>query len=40
MIAAARGVDPEAVGFFRVRPPLKPLRLGELAALAQDKATP
>lgn len=39
-IAAARGVDVEAVGFFTVRPPLKPLRLGELAALAEEKATP
>jgi NADPH-dependent 2,4-dienoyl-CoA reductase/sulfur reductase-like enzyme len=36
-IAAARGVDPAAVGAFRVRPPLKPLRLGELASLADDK---
>ena len=39
-IAAARGVSPEAVGTFRVRPPLKPLRLGEFAALANEKAAP
>lgn len=36
-IAAARGVAPAEVGAFRVRPPLKPLRLGELAALADEE---
>jgi NADPH-dependent 2,4-dienoyl-CoA reductase/sulfur reductase-like enzyme len=34
-IAAALDADPQKVGGFRVRPPLKPLRLGELASLAQ-----
>lgn len=37
-IAAARQADPGEVGFFRVRPPLKPITLGELAALDQDAA--
>jgi hypothetical protein len=34
-IAAARGVTPAEVGPPRVRPPLKPLTLGELATLAE-----
>jgi NADPH-dependent 2,4-dienoyl-CoA reductase/sulfur reductase-like enzyme len=34
VIAAARGVSPAAVGYFGVRPPLKPLTLGELATAA------
>lgn len=33
-IAAALDVPPQEVGGFRVRPPLKPLRLAELASLA------
>lgn len=33
IIAHARGVDVEEIGVFNVRPPLKPLSLGELAAL-------
>lgn len=32
-IAAARSVSPEAVGYYRIRPPIKPLALGELAGL-------
>ena len=35
-IAAARKVSPQDVGAYRVRSPLKPLRLAELAALADD----
>jgi hypothetical protein len=35
-IAAARNVSPRDVGALRVRSPLKPLRLGELAALADQ----
>lgn len=35
-IAAARKVSPSAVGAYRVRSPLKPLRLSELAALADE----
>jgi NADPH-dependent 2,4-dienoyl-CoA reductase/sulfur reductase-like enzyme len=36
-IADALGVAPGEVGTYRVRPPLKPLRLGELAALADEE---
>lgn len=31
VIAQARGVSPEVVGYFRIRPPIKPITLGELA---------
>ena len=31
IIAAARKVEPEAVGYFRIRPPVKQVKLGELA---------
>lgn len=37
-IAAALEVPPQEVGAFRVRPPLKPLRLAELASLEQRPA--
>jgi NADPH-dependent 2,4-dienoyl-CoA reductase/sulfur reductase-like enzyme len=30
LIAAARGVDPGDVGYYRIRPPLKPITVGEL----------
>lgn len=33
MIAAETGEPPEVVGYYRLRPPVKPLTLGELAAL-------
>lgn len=33
LIAKARGVPPEEVGYFRLRPPVKPITLAELAAL-------
>jgi thioredoxin reductase/bacterioferritin-associated ferredoxin len=32
-IAEARGMTPEQVGYYRIRPPIKPVTLGELAAL-------
>lgn len=32
VIAQASGQTPQAVGFYRIRPPLKPLTVGELAA--------
>lgn len=35
-IAEARGVSPEAVGYYRLRAPIKPITLAELASL--DKA--
>lgn len=38
IIAEATGKLPGEVGFFRIRPPLKPLTLGELAALADGHA--
>lgn len=31
VIADARGVSPEETGYFRIRPPIKPITLGELA---------
>jgi len=31
VIASARSVTPETVGYYRIRPPIKPLTLGELA---------
>jgi hypothetical protein len=31
VIASARNVEPETVGYYRIRPPIKPLTLGELA---------
>jgi NADPH-dependent 2,4-dienoyl-CoA reductase/sulfur reductase-like enzyme len=33
LIAKARGMTPEAVGYFRLRPPIKPIPLAELAQL-------
>jgi thioredoxin reductase/bacterioferritin-associated ferredoxin len=33
ILAAAEGRTPEDVGYFRIRPPLKPITLGELASL-------
>lgn len=36
VIAGALNVSPEQVGVLRVRPPLKPLTLGELAGAAQE----
>ena len=34
LLAEAQGISPEAVGYYRLRSPLKPLSLGELAQLA------
>ncbi len=36
IIAEARGVSPGEVGYYRIRPPIKPVTIGELAALADD----
>ena len=33
VIAAARSASPAEVGYYRLRPPIKPLTLGELAAI-------
>jgi len=34
LIADARGVPPGEVGYYRIRPPIKPVTLGELAGVA------
>lgn len=34
VIADARGVPPDEIGYFRIRPPIKPITLGELAHAA------
>ena len=39
VIAAARGVPPADVGYYRLRFPIKPITLGELAALPQTNAS-
>ena len=36
-IAAVRWMAPAEVGYYRIRPPIKPVSLGELAALAQPE---
>lgn len=33
LIAQARGVPPQQVGYYRIRPPVKPITLGELASM-------
>lgn len=38
IIAARRGLSPDEVGHVRVRAPIKPVTLGELAALPADEA--
>lgn len=38
LIAQARGVSPQQVGYFNIRPPVKPITLAELAALPKDPA--
>ena len=37
IIAEARGVSPGDVGYYRIRTPIKPVTLGELAALADEE---
>ncbi|KRE24606.1 FAD/NAD(P)-binding oxidoreductase [Bosea sp. Root483D1] len=37
IIAAAQGRSVEEVGFYRIRPPLKPVTLGELASLDEQE---
>ena len=34
LIADARGVPPGDIGYYRIRPPIKPVTLGELAGEA------
>ena len=38
VLADARGVSPEEVGYFRIRTPIKPITLGELASLDSESA--
>jgi NADPH-dependent 2,4-dienoyl-CoA reductase/sulfur reductase-like enzyme len=38
LIAAGRGVSPADVGYYRLRPPVKPITVGELAALPKSDA--
>ena len=38
LIAHARGVSPADVGYYRIRPPLKPITVGELAAMESADA--
>ena len=38
LIATARGVPPGEVGYYRLRPPIKPITLGELASLPPTDA--
>jgi octopine oxidase subunit A len=38
LIARARGVSPDEVGYYRLRPPVKPITLAELASLPQTEA--
>lgn len=38
LLAQVHGMTPEAVGAYRIRPPYKPVTLGELASLDEDPA--
>jgi hypothetical protein len=38
LIAQARGVEPGEVGYYRIRPPVKPITVAELAALPKSDA--
>ena len=38
LIAKARGVEPGDIGYYRIRPPVKPITVGELAALPKSEA--
>ena len=38
VLAAANGRSPDDTGYFRIRPPLKPVTLGELATMAAPEA--
>jgi bacterioferritin-associated ferredoxin len=37
IIARERGVAPDTTGYYRIRPPIKPITLGELAAAREDE---
>jgi len=38
LIAQARGVSPQEIGYYRLRPPIKPITLGEIAGLPTNDA--
>jgi bacterioferritin-associated ferredoxin len=38
LIAEERGTTPDEVGYYRLRPPVKPITLGELASLPISEA--
>lgn len=38
LIAEARGVSPQEIGYYRLRPPVKPITIAELAALPKTEA--
>jgi hypothetical protein len=38
LIAAGRGVSPSEVGYYRLRPPVKPITVVELATLPKSEA--
>jgi bacterioferritin-associated ferredoxin len=38
LMAQARGVTPEEIGYYRLRPPVKPITLAELAGLPTNDA--
>ena len=38
LIADEKRTSPQDVGYFRLRPPVKPISLGELAALPEGEA--
>ena len=38
LIADARGVSPQDIGYYRLRPPVKPITVGELATMATPEA--
>lgn len=40
IIAARKGEDPQVTDYYRIRPPLKPIALSELAAFAPQEAVP
>jgi NADPH-dependent 2,4-dienoyl-CoA reductase/sulfur reductase-like enzyme len=39
LIADERGISPQVVGYYRLRPPVKPIALGELAAMPKTEAS-
>ncbi|MGH7126785.1 MAG: (2Fe-2S)-binding protein, partial [Stellaceae bacterium] len=38
LLADAHGLSPDEVGYYRLRPPVKPITVGELASLPKTEA--